>query len=152
MKVLVVCSGNTCRSPMAGALLQHLWTGNEQLTVLTAGTATVDGLPATSHAITTMAERGIDLGAHRSQPVTERLVREADLILTMTASHRDTLRRQWPSMAEKVQTLAEYSGKHADVPDPFGGPLDEYKRTAQSLADLLEAAVARMQRKESQDA
>jgi protein-tyrosine-phosphatase len=150
MKVLLVCSGNTCRSPMAGALLQHLWTGDQPLTVLTAGTSTTAGQPASGHAITAMAERGLDLGAHRSQPVTERLVREADLILTMTSRHRDALRFQWPALAIKVQSLSEYAGQLADVPDPFGGPLVEYQRTAESLARLLAAAVARMQRKESQ--
>ncbi|HLO03902.1 MAG TPA: low molecular weight protein arginine phosphatase [Symbiobacteriaceae bacterium] len=149
MRVLLVCSGNTCRSPMAGALLQGLWRGDEQLEVLTAGTSTVHGLPATTHAVTAMQERGLDLGAHRSQPVTPALLKSVDLVLTMTVSHREALRAQFPAMANKIHTLAEYAGSARDVSDPFGGPLDEYRRTAQSLAELLSAAISRMQRKES---
>lgn len=149
MRVLLVCSGNTCRSPMAGALLQHLWNGDEALEVLTAGTATVQGLPATSHAVTTMQEHGLDLTGHRSQPVTPSLLKSVDLVLAMTAGHREALRAQFPAHAQKVYTLAEYAGSASDVRDPYGGPLDEYRRTAQSLAELLSAAVTRMQRKES---
>lgn len=149
MRVLLVCSGNTCRSPMAGALLQHLWNGDEELEVLTAGTATVQGLPATAHAVTTMQEHGLDLSPHRSQPVTPALLRSVDLVLTMTAGHREALRAQFPAHASKVYTLAEYAGSPRDVSDPFGGPLDEYRRTATSLAELLSAVVSRMQRKES---
>lgn len=149
MRVLLVCSGNTCRSPMAGALLQHLWNGDEPIEVLTAGTATVQGLPATAHAVTTMQEHGLDLRAHRSQPVTPTLLQSVDLVLTMTAGHREALRAQYPAHAAKIHTLAEYAGRARDVIDPFGGPLEEYRRTAQSLADLLSAAVTRIQRKES---
>lgn len=149
MRVLLVCSGNTCRSPMAGALLQHLWNGNEPLEVLTAGTATVQGLPATAHAVTTMQEHGLDLSRHRSQPVTPALLRSVDLVLAMTAGHRDALRAQYPAQAQKIHTLAEYSGSARDVSDPFGGPLEEYRRTARALAELLSAAVSRLQQKES---
>lgn len=149
MRVLLVCSGNTCRSPMAGALLQHLWKGDGPLEVLTAGTATVQGLPATAHAVTTMQECGLDVSTHRSQPVTPALLRSVDLVLTMTAGHRDALQAQYPTQAQRIFTLAEFAGSARDVSDPFGGPLDEYRRTAKSLAELLSAAVARMQQKES---
>jgi protein-tyrosine-phosphatase len=151
MRVLLVCSGNTCRSPMAGALLQHLWSGEEPLEVLTAGTATVEGLPASAHAVTAMQECGLDLGAHRSRPVTQELLESVDLVLTMTRSHRAALKAQFPGQAAKIHTLAEYVGSPRDVEDPFGGSLDEYRRTAQSLAELLAAAVARMQRKENEE-
>lgn len=134
---------------MAGALLQHLWAGDEPLEVLTAGTATVQGLPATAHAVTTMQEHGLDLSVHRSQPVTPALLKSVDLVLTMTAGHRDALRAQYSAQALKIHTLAEYAGSARDVSDPFGGPLEEYRRTAKSLAELLSAAVSRLQRKES---
>lgn len=133
---------------MAGALLQQLWAGDEPLEVLSAGTNTVHGLAATAHAVTTMQERGIDLGAHRSQPITPQLLQSVDLVLTMTAGHREALRYQYPEHLQKIQTLAEYAGSSRDVSDPFGGPLEAYQQTAGALIQLLTAAVARMQRKE----
>lgn len=149
MRVLIVCSGNTCRSPMAGALLQHLWKGDRPLEVLTAGTATVHGLPATAHAVTVMQEHGLDLTAHRSQPITPHLLQTVDLILTMTVSHREALRLKYPAVSARIYTLAEYAGRNTDVRDPYGGPLEEYRRTAQALVELLTSVVARMQGKEN---
>jgi protein-tyrosine-phosphatase len=155
MKILLVCSGNTCRSPMAEALLKQLLAErvpSETVGIRSAGIGTVAGMPASPHAVAAMKERGLDIGHHRSQPVTRELVAESDLVLTMTGYHREAIRHQWPEYAGKVFTLAEYVGRADEVPDPFGGSLAEYRCTAESLAELLAAVVQQMSQKENGEA
>jgi len=144
-RVLLVCSGNTCRSPMAAALLREYWKREQpgwELTVDSAGTGAFPGLPATSHAVAAMQERGIDLTGHRSQPVLT--LDGYDLVLTMTRAHRDALRSRFPEAAGRVFTLGEYAGGDADLPDPFGGSLEQYRRTAAALEALMPSVVARI--------
>lgn len=145
-RVLLVCSGNTCRSPMAAALLRRAWTqagAGWDLEVLSAGTSTVAGLTATEHAIKALGRRGVDLSDHRSRAVTEAL-HGVDLILTMTENHKQQVVFLRPELADRTFTLGEYAGSAGDVADPFGGSLAEYERTADTLEQLLQAVVQRM--------
>ena len=135
MIVLFVCTGNTCRSPMAEGLFRHLLA--EKLgckpaeieergaIVMSAGIAAMLGGRAANEAINVLGPLGIDLTAHESQPLTEQLVRHADLILAMTRSHRQAILAEWPTAAERVKLL---SHDGADVPDPVGGPAELYER------------------------
>lgn len=144
-RVLVVCSGNTCRSPMAAALLKHLWQKARpgwDLEVQSAGTGAFPGDRAAEHAVTVMQERGLDLSAHRSQVVPDG--KQFDLVLTMTRSHRDAILAYRPTLAGRVFTLGEYAGTGQDVPDPFGGPLTAYQHTASALESMLQAVVHRI--------
>lgn len=144
-RVLLVCSGNTCRSPMAMAMLQDLWQKADpgwDLEVHSAGTGAYPGMTATDHAITAMQERGLDLADHRSQPLPE--LREYDLVLTMTQGHRDAVLARQPAMAGRVFTLGEYAETGQEVPDPFGGPLHAYQQTATALESMLRAIVDRI--------
>lgn len=145
-KVLFVCTGNTCRSPMAAALMRALAAQRGvDVEVASAGTAAIPGLPATAHAVAALAEQGVDLGDHRSQPLTAELVAAADLVLTMTARHKERVLDLAPDAAGKVFTLAEYAGGDpGDVPDPFGGDLEEYRKTAAALAPMVRAALERL--------
>lgn len=148
-RVLFVCSGNTCRSPMAATLLRQLWAKANpgwELEVTSAGTSTAAGLPATSHAVTTMKQRGLDLNTHRSQAVALDLLKRSDLVLTMTEHHKAQVRALWPGISDRLFTVGEYAGIKQDVPDPFGGPLTEYERTAATLERLLQAVAERIQR------
>lgn len=147
--VLFVCTGNTCRSPMAEALLRQLWKqagGGEELEVLSAGTSSVPGLDASQHAVTALRSKGLDLTGHRSRSVDAQLLAGVDLVLTMTERHREHLLALAPGTAGKVFTLGEYAGDRRDVSDPFGGSLAEYEATVKDLEHLLQAAVDRIRK------
>lgn len=149
-RVLLICSGNTCRSPMAMVLLRRLWEEKNpgwELEVDSAGTGALAGQPASPHAVTAMRQRGLDLTAHRARTVHdlgEEALRGYDLILTMTRAHRDGLRTLYPALRDRIFTLGEYAGRDGDVPDPFGGPLAAYEMTAAALEESLRAVVERI--------
>lgn len=140
-RILFVCSGNTCRSPMAvelaRAVAREHGTGVD---VASAGISAVDGSPASGHAQTVVAALGGDLSGHRSARVSGGALAEADVVLTMTAVHREALLAQWPTMADRVLTLGEAAGFDQDVADPYGGSLEDYERTAAELGRLIRAA------------
>ncbi|HHY94893.1 MAG TPA: low molecular weight protein arginine phosphatase [Firmicutes bacterium] len=150
-RVLLVCSGNTCRSPMATALLRQViaqeWP--EQLggvEVTSAGTGAVPDMPASEEARAVMARRGLDLSGHRSRRLTADMVRQATLILTMTRGHLREILRLVPEARGKVFLLKYYPagdeepGPEHEVEDPVFQGLGKYEEVA---ADL-EAAVRRV--------
>jgi len=149
LMVLFVCTGNTCRSPMAETLFRHLTAERlgcapdeiEQrgLVVTSAGLAAWSGAKASAGAVEAMAEIGADLTAHESQPVTETLVRQADVIWTMTASHRAALLAQFPEAGGRVAMLAP---DRQDVSDPIGGPVSTYRACAGQIRGHLLARLA----------
>jgi len=145
--ILFVCTGNICRSPMAAGLLQqrlredperHDWQ------IVSAGTWASEGRPASAYAVAEMTDREIDISAHRSRHVNERMMKEADLVLVMTRNHAEALRVTFPDQADKVYMLSEMVGKTYDIADPYGGTRLEYSYIAQELEQLIDEGYERI--------
>ncbi len=142
--ILLVCTGNTCRSPMAAGILKKMLAdeGIEDLSVLSAGTAALEGMPATDLAVQISADWQIDISAHRSRPVTDELVQRADLILTMTPEHREEISLHDPEAASKTFLLKSFPGTVTNDPslyirDPIGGGPGEYLRSFLEIEETL---------------
>jgi protein-tyrosine-phosphatase len=150
--LLFVCTGNTCRSPMANVLMQQhlaqrLGVGIEQLEdrgllVMSAGIAAMSGGHASPEALRVMTERGLDLSRHESQPLSDRLVRFADLILTMTRGHREAILAQWSNAASRTHVLGSQAG---DLADPVGGSTDTYRQCAKQIDEFLKPWLDQLQ-------
>ncbi len=144
-RVVMVCTGNTCRSPLAAALLERQAKGvGLDLVVESAGLAAWNGAPASEGSYLVGLERGIDLSGHRARRFDHAIGEAADLILTMTASHAASIRGM--GFADRTWQLTEWanSGNAAEVNDPFGGDLDGYRETATELDRMMHGAVERM--------
>ncbi len=134
-RFLFVCTGNTCRSPMAAALMAHrLQAAGIDGAAESAGIAAT-GSPAAANAVTVMAERGIDLSAHRSRPATAALCAEFDRIAVMSPVHRMALAAMGVA-PDKIVVLAEETG---GISDPYGGDEETYRRTRDELDAALDA-------------
>src|SRR5439155_9227526 len=144
--ILLVCTGNICRSPLAASLLERALRGRGlEVTVTSAGTGAWDGAPASEGAYLVALERGLDLSGHRARLLTRELVENAHLILTMARHHR--ARVDELGGEGRVFVLGEYAGRGGDdveVSDPFGGNLDIYRDTCQELEALASAVAERL--------
>lgn len=135
MNILFVCTGNTCRSPMAAALFNKIAIErNLDVRIESAGVFANDGEGASAEAIVVMKEYDIDLLGHHSQTINAELIEKSDLILTMTAAHKMLLDRY---ADDKTYTICEFAGIDGDIPDPFGSDVDEYKMCADKLYAAL---------------
>jgi protein-tyrosine phosphatase len=149
--VVTVCTGNTCRSPMAAILLRKRLAEklgcpigeleDRGVVVASAGLNAYGGGPAAPEAVQLMADQGLDLADHVSQPLSDRLARHADIIFTMTRSHREMLLAQWPEAASRTQLL---SPEGRDVADPIGGSREVYSACARQIDDALRRQLERL--------
>lgn len=147
MNILFVCTGNTCRSPLAEALARRIAKrrGVEDVRISSAGTNAWESGPASDGALLVGMERDVDLTSHRARILTPEIVAEADLIFVMTSSHLELVRKM--GGRGKAHLLDEYaSGARSEgISDPFGGDLSAYRDTADALEKYLEKVFDRLE-------
>jgi protein arginine phosphatase len=152
-RILLVCTGNTCRSPMARVILESALArrGWSQVEVRSAGVGAYPGSPATGEAVRVAKRRGLDLSGHESTPLDEELVDWADLILTMSPSHLAPV--AWAGGGERTAVITAFAhGGEGDpqaagegVLDPFGGTEPVYEATFLELEELAERVLDRLE-------
>jgi len=144
-KILFVCSGNTCRSPLAEGIARKIFPDRTNISVelSSAGSFALEGAPASKHAIEVASRHGIDLTLHRSRLLDRADVREADLIVTMSEKHRDTVGVIDPAALDYTVLLTDFCGGGDEVPDPIGGHVAEYERAYELISGCVEEMAAR---------
>ncbi|MCK4412444.1 MAG: low molecular weight protein arginine phosphatase [Candidatus Eisenbacteria sp.] len=153
MQILIVCTGNTCRSPMGAGLFAQIIeevggaTVAAGIRISSAGTAAIDGQPAAREAQEVCREVGCDLSAHRSRRLTRSMLGQSDLVLVMEEHHRQAVELLTPELEGKVMLLGEMAGQNpgAPVADPIGEPLERYREVREQLAHLLQAVRRRIE-------
>ena len=148
-RVVLVCTGNTCRSPMAELLMRERLAHRLEcrldeleergVIVVSAGSAATNGTPASPDAVEVMQERGLDLSPHGSRPISERLARDADVIFTMTRGHRHAIVSAWPDLADRTMLI---SPADQDIADPIGGSRELYRQCADQILDAVRLRVS----------
>ena len=150
--ILFVCTGNTCRSPMAAALLRQLLNERggkfQKIRVSSAGLYAYPGAPASTEAVETMRGYGVNLSSHLARELAREELAAADLILTMTNAQKEQIIKIDPGVKGRTFVLREYIKAHNpagkdrwDVPDPFGQPLAVYQQCAADLEKDLRALI-----------
>lgn len=146
MNILVVCTGNTCRSPLAEVVLRRALdeAGVEGVTVASAGTGAFGGEPASEGSYLVALEHGLDLAAHRARVATREVVADSDLILAMGRGHLRKLELLGAgTRAHLIGDYARTEGDH-EIADPVGGPIEGYRATYVQLERMARAIAARI--------
>ncbi len=149
MRILFVCTGNTCRSPLAEVIMKHeaAKAGLRDVVISSAGLSAMDGGPASENARLAARELGLSLSRFRSKPLTRRRAKLADIILTMTKRQKREIVRRWPEAGPKTSLISEFSRSgRKGIDDPLGGSLNDYRECAKKLSDEARRIVRRLLR------
>ena len=138
MNILLLCTGNVCRSPMAEGLLRQSLPVHE---LFSAGLCAQEGAPADPLAVELMWQLGVDISAHRARPLCSWMMREADLVLTMERAQQHFVQRRFPSAAAKVERLGG-----PDIPDPYGLGLPAFQQALQLIREAVRGRLPRLRR------
>lgn len=151
--ILIVCTGNSCRSVMAEGLLRRFLKarGRDDVKVISAGIGTMPGMMASPYTIEVMKQEGIDVSDHRARTVTEDMIKEADLILGMQPIHIETVLSMVPQAKSKMRLLLEYAYENENekptnlvVYDPIGKPKEVYESVLMTIKTAIERVAKRI--------
>ena len=138
MNILFVCTGNTCRSPIAEGIMRKMISSKgEGYTISSAGIYAHPNATITEQAERQLAKRGVDMTSRRSVQISDRLIENADLVFTMTDNQRRLLVENFPYAADKIHLLGDYTNRGGDVSDPYGGSDAVYDKCAHEIEDML---------------
>lgn len=148
--ILIVCTANICRSPMAAGLLAHALSAQPEslrsLKVISAGIAARSGDRVSENSVLALKKTGIDISPHRSQPVTQELLDGALLVLGMTESHRQLIQLQAEPPPAHLHLFRGFLPPSSDreIPDPYGGPLRLYEQSRDEMVEAIPSLLAHL--------
>ena len=150
IRVLIVCTGNTCRSAMAEGIFARLIREKfvDKVKVMSAGTSTVDGYPASPEGVRVLQDFDIDISNHRSQLMREEMLRASDLVLVMEDYHRERAISLSPPDREKIHLLSEFGPKNVprEIPDPLGAPEEVFRDCALTMFECLKGVLIHLEK------
>ncbi|MDF1862080.1 MAG: low molecular weight protein arginine phosphatase [Verrucomicrobiales bacterium] len=142
-RVLFICTGNVCRSPMAEGFLREMAKeAGSEIEVGSAGLGAMDEMPPSTNSVMAMEEEGIDISRQRSRMLTPEMVEEYTHIFGLGEGHIETIRAYFPEAQEKTFVLREFiadQGLDLNVPDPIGGDLEEYRLTRNLIKEAMDS-------------
>jgi protein-tyrosine-phosphatase len=145
--ILIVCTANICRSPMAAGLLRHALSGLPEplrsLQVVSAGVSARTGEPVTPHSVTALKKAGIDISGHRSRPVTQELLDRSLAVFCMTEAHRSMIHLTADPAPKRLFLFREFMPAEAgrEIADPYGGPLAVYDASRDEMVEAIPSVI-----------
>lgn len=139
LRILFVCSGNTCRSPIAEYLCKSILVNHKEIEISSAGIFARENDKPSSYAVEVMEEKGIDISSHRSRKLNRTLVEEASLIFVMTNEQAKLLKELFPEFEYKIFTLGS-----EDIEDPYGGSIEKYREIRDKIEEEIKKFVKNM--------
>ena len=149
-RIIFVCTGNTCRSPMAEALArEETLKQGLNMTVLSRGLSVIEGEKANEKSAAAMRDIGLSLDSHRAKSLKESDISEDTLILTMTEAHKSHVLARFNKASMKVYTLKEYAGQTGNIEDPYGSSQQVYDSCAKCIEETVKTVITKLREKTS---